>query len=201
MAKKKNGKDPSKLTAKQQRFVEEVVVDWNFNKAAERAGYSARSAHNIGWQLMKQDKILDAIYGPGGVLEKQQERTRITADQALKEMAKIAFADIRNAFDEDGNLLSIRDMPEDVAKAVASFKVFTNPRKDEDVQEETLTKSIRCWDKTKALDQIGKHFNMFVERREHSGPDGEPIQHEHTVGLSPDAERLIEDLEGHNDQG
>ncbi|WBO86077.1 terminase small subunit [Hymenobacter yonginensis] len=37
-----------KLTAKQQRFVEEYCVDWNCTQAAIRAGYSEESAYSIG---------------------------------------------------------------------------------------------------------------------------------------------------------
>lgn len=196
MAKKKNGKDPAKLTYKQQRFVEEMLVDWHITHAAERAGYSENTARNTGWQLMQQQKIQDAIQE---ALQRQQERTRITADRALEEMATIAFADLRKAFDENGNLKSPADMPDDVAKAIASIKVFVNPANDS--EEITYTKMVKFWDKTKALDQIGKHFKMFTERREHTGEGGGPIQHEHTVGLSPDAEQLIEDLEGGDDQG
>lgn len=178
MSKQKNGKDPTQLTYKQQRFVEEIIVDWHIKHAAERAGYSPKTAHNSGWQLMQQDKIRNAIHE---ALQRQQERTRITADRALEEMARIAFADLRQAFDENGNLKAAGDMPDDVARAIASVKVFTNPAKEG--EEATYTKQVRFWDKTKALEQIGKHFKMFAERREHTGEDGGPIQHEHNVSF------------------
>lgn len=158
MAKRSNGKDPTKLTWKQQRFVEEMLVDWHITHAAQRAGYSAKTARNTGWRLMRQEKTQDAIQD---ALQRQQERTRITADRALEEMARIAFADLRKAFDEEGNLKPIQDMPEDVARAIASVKVITNPAREG--EEITYTKQVRFWDKPKALEQIGKHFQMFVD--------------------------------------
>jgi len=50
-------------------------------------------------------------------------------------------------------------------------------------------------DRLKASEYLGRSAADFVERREHTGPDGGPIEHEHTVGLSPDAEKLMKDLE------
>jgi len=51
----------------------------------------------------------------------------------------------------------------------------------------------------KAYELIGKHFKMFVDTKEVTGKNGGPIEHEHTVGLSPDAEKLIKDLESDKD--
>ena len=56
-------------------------------------------------------------------------------------------------------------------------------------------------DRLKASENLARSEADFIERREHTGKGGGPIEHEHTVGLSPDAEKLIEDLEGDDDQG
>ena len=37
---------------------------------------------------------------------------------------------------------------------------------------------IRLWDKNSALEKLAKHLGMFVERVEHTGKNGDPIQHE-----------------------
>ena len=49
------------LTAKQQRFVEEYLIDLNAKKAAIRAGYSEKTAEQIGYQLIQKTSVLDAI--------------------------------------------------------------------------------------------------------------------------------------------
>ena len=47
---------PAKLTAKQQRFCEEYMVDLNGTQAAIRAGYSKKTAMQQSYQLL--DKTL-----------------------------------------------------------------------------------------------------------------------------------------------
>ena len=64
-----------KLTPKQQRFIDEYLVDLNATQAAIRAGYSEKTAPEIGRQnLMKLD-IKEAI---AKRQQKRAERTEIT---------------------------------------------------------------------------------------------------------------------------
>jgi hypothetical protein len=50
-----------KLTAKQKRFIEEYLIDLNATKAAVRAGYSAKTAAEIGRQNLRKLEIAAAI--------------------------------------------------------------------------------------------------------------------------------------------
>jgi phage terminase small subunit len=50
-----------KLTPKQQRFVEEYVIDWNATQAAIRAGYSKRTADVIGIENLGKPRIAEEI--------------------------------------------------------------------------------------------------------------------------------------------
>lgn len=49
------------------------------------------------------------------------------------------------------------------------------------VTEAGGTIRVKLADKMQALQLLGKHLGMFVERHEHTGANGEPIQHEHSV--------------------
>ena len=49
------------LRPKQQAFVAEYLVDKNATKAAERAGYSPRSAYSIGQENLKKPEVRAAI--------------------------------------------------------------------------------------------------------------------------------------------
>ena len=46
-----------KLTPKQQRFIDEYLVDLNATQAAIRAGYSAKTAYSIGIENLKKPEI------------------------------------------------------------------------------------------------------------------------------------------------
>lgn len=80
------------LTPKQQRFVDEYLVDLNATKAAERAGYSTESARQTASENLSKPYIQAAI---AEARQQQQERTHITADRVVRELALIATADAR----------------------------------------------------------------------------------------------------------
>lgn len=82
-----------KLTEKQKRFCEEYLIDLNATQAYIRAGYSAKkkdTARVESSKLLTKPNIQNYI----SELQKfQSERTGITADNVLKELQKVAFAD------------------------------------------------------------------------------------------------------------
>lgn len=73
----------AKLTDRQQRFVEEYLVDLNATQAAIRAGYSQKSADKIGAQLLGKTRVAEAI---SKAKQKRATRTNITQDMIIKEV-------------------------------------------------------------------------------------------------------------------
>lgn len=92
--KKESSKDKPQLglTEKQQRFVDEYLVDLNATQAAIRAGYSPNAAAEQGYEHLRKPHIQLAI---AEARKAQQERTQITADRVVMELGLIAFADAR----------------------------------------------------------------------------------------------------------
>lgn len=80
------------LTPKQQRFVDEYLIDLNGAQAAIRAGYSPDTARQIATENLAKPYIQLAI---AEARKAMQERTHITADKVITELALIAFADAR----------------------------------------------------------------------------------------------------------
>ena len=76
-----------KLTPKQERFVDEYLIDLNATAAAARAGYSEKNANKIGPELLGKTRITQAL---SERLKARQERTEITQDYVLKNLKKIA---------------------------------------------------------------------------------------------------------------
>jgi phage terminase small subunit len=79
------------LNLKQRRFVEEYLVDLNGTQAAIRAGYSKHTAQVIASENLSKPMIAAAIAKRHQALS---ERTEITQEAVLKELAKIGFAEI-----------------------------------------------------------------------------------------------------------
>lgn len=160
------------LTDKQRRFVDEYLIDLNATQAAIRAGYAQETARQIGSENLSKPDIAQAIAEAQAA---RAERTQITADRVLQELARIGFSDLRKALTDRGSLLDPQDWDDDIAAAISSIEVVTNTGdagKDEDGRKIIEhTHKIKVWDKNSALEKIGKHLGMFVERSEikHSG--------------------------------
>ena len=74
------------MTPKQERFVQEYLVDLNATQAAKRAGYSADTAHVIGHENLSKPEIADAL--AKAMAERAQE-TGITARWVLDQAADV----------------------------------------------------------------------------------------------------------------
>ncbi len=83
---------PAPLTDRQQRFVDEYMVDLNATQAAIRAGYSLETAGSIGHENLKKPEIQSAL---AAARKSQQERTGVNADRVVLEAWHILTADAR----------------------------------------------------------------------------------------------------------
>lgn len=70
-----------KLTPKQERFVEEYMIDLNATAAARRAGYSERNADKIGPELLGKSRVREAIEAKKA---ERSEKIGITAEEVVK---------------------------------------------------------------------------------------------------------------------
>jgi phage terminase small subunit len=163
-----------KLTAKQQRFVDEYLVDLNATQAAIRAGYSKKTAHAIGEENLRKPEIQAALQER---MKARQERTEITQDAVLKELARIAFFDPRKLFRPDGSPKPINELDDDTAAALAGMEVleeFEGTGKDRVFIG--YTKKYKIADKNSALTNAMRHLGMLNDKMQLTGKDGGPIQ-------------------------
>ena len=143
------------LTPKRKRFAKEYPIDLNATQAAIRAGYSPKTAYRIGAELLQKTSVQNAIKE---ALLEREKRTQITADMVIRELARIAFADMRTLYREDGSLKLPHELDDDTAAAIAGVDTF------EEMSGGALagyTRKVRRWEKTKALELLGKHLGLF----------------------------------------
>ena len=81
------------LTAKQQRFVSEYLIDLNATQAAIRAGYSAKTAEQIGYQLLQKTSVAAEI---AKAQAKKAEKLDVTAERIVRELAKLGFSNMQD---------------------------------------------------------------------------------------------------------
>lgn len=163
-------KNSKKLNAKQQRFVDEYLIDLNATQAAIRAGYSARTAAAIGAENLTKPEIAEAI---AAAMNERAKRTEITQDRVLQELARIAFFDPRKLFDADGRPLPISELDDDTAAAIAGLDVFEEyDGSGEDRSLSGYTKKYKILDKNTALGNAMKHLGMLREKVDLGLPAG-----------------------------
>lgn len=163
-----------KLTAKQQKFISEYMVDLNATQAAIRSGYSQKTAGFIGHENLRKPIIQQAIEEFKSALSRQ---TDITIERCLREYGRLAFLDIRKAFDDDGNLKAIKDMDDDTAAAISGleFEQLYEGKGEERENVGRLAK-IKLNDKARALQDIMRHLGGFgKDALALTGKDGGPI--------------------------
>lgn len=68
------------MTPKQRRFVDEYMIDLNATQAAIRAGYSERTAEQLGYQLLQKTSVSEAVAARQHELA---ERALITEDEII----------------------------------------------------------------------------------------------------------------------
>lgn len=153
------------LTKKQKIFVDEYLIDLNATQAAIRAGYSPDTAGSIGSENLKKPEIRARIEK---AMAERSKRTGINQDRIIMELAKIALLNPKGLVNFDEATIKEDATDEDVA-AVASVKVKRFPTKD----GEGVEREVKIYDKTKALELLGRHLGMFKDKVEVSGLDEE----------------------------
>ena len=140
------------LTPKQQRFVEEYLIDLNATQAAIRAGYSERTAQEQSSRLLSNVMVQDAVQK---AQKKVSERTEITQDYVLSNIQKVIERCMQQEAVQarDGSPLLVEGPEGDLA-CLFEFK-------------ETGA--------LKGLELLGKHLGMFKDKIEHTGPGGDDI--------------------------
>lgn len=149
------------LTPKMRLFALEYLVDLNATQAAIRAGYSAKTAGAIGAENLKKPAIAALIQAAQA---KREQKLELTADTILRELLRLATVDIGGAFNDAGELLPIKQIPEDVRRALAGVDVEEVWTGRGDEREQTgQVRKVKFWDKPRALELLGKHLKLFTE--------------------------------------
>jgi len=159
----------AKLTAKQATFIQEYLIDLNATQAAIRAGYSKKTAKEIGCENLTKPNIQEAI---AEAMAERSARTEITADRVLEEIAKIGFSDIRDIFTNTDGLMRINDLPDDIASCVQSVEVVIRPSGEFYADGNKVVEyvhKIRLSDKLRGLELLGKHLVLFSDKVVHTG--------------------------------
>jgi phage terminase small subunit len=163
-----------RFTPMQRLFIEAFLVSKSITKAAIAAGCKERSAHAVGWKWFNTAEIRAEIDRRMAALF---DRYAITSDRIIRELAKIAFANIGDfiAVQDDGS--AIVDFGTATREQMASLKsIEIDERMIDGAGAGVRRVKINLSDKRQALMDLAKIACMLpADRHERSGPGGGPI--------------------------
>jgi phage terminase small subunit len=164
-----------------ERFCHEYLKDLNATAAYLRTYPRAKqqTAENNGPRLLGNAWVSDRV---AQLQQERAERTAVTADQVITELARIGFSDLREfvTWGPRGVILTDSDtLTEDQARCVAEVS--------ETVGDKSRTRRFKLHDKVTALIKLGQHLGIkFVERHEHTGKDGADLPGPQVIFYAPD---------------
>ena len=152
------------MTEKQKIFADEYLIDLNATRAYRKAYPSVKkdeTAAQAGSRMLRNVKVAEYI---AERMQARQERTEITQDRVLEELAAIAFARATDYAEVRDDQVFIKDtagLSENQIKAIAGIK------------QGKFGIEVKLSDKEKALELLGRHLGMFKDRVEVSGLEEE----------------------------
>jgi phage terminase small subunit len=154
-----------KFPARQVLFVQEYLKDLNATQAATRAGYSKKTAEQLGHQLLKKPSVAAAITK---AQQKRAKRLEITADRVLQEIAILAFSDLKDYIEINDDTGAVRakgfdQMPLNASRALESITENRTVREDAKGEDSIINEKVtfKLHSKTAALESLCKHLGLF----------------------------------------
>lgn len=182
------------LSTKQRAFVSHYLKGWNATKAAIQAGYSEKSARQIGSRLLTNVDVSKAIRA-------RLDALQMSADEVLVRQTKIARASLADfvEYDDRGEMVLAEDggpklnfgsrrarrsldLVKGFERTTRKFMVNMGGEEPTEVVESTFKFALH--DAAAAQVQMGKHRRLWVDRLDVTEVDWRKEALE--AGLNPD---------------
>jgi phage terminase small subunit len=166
------------LSGKRAIFVKEYLVDFNGTKAAERAGYSKKTAAAAASRLLRDVKVAAAIEA---ATSQRCEKLEVEADKVLGELLKLGFANMLDYITiKDGEAyIDFSALTRDQAAAIQeitseTYKEVIPPtptgEKNNDGDPILTTERVvkrtkfKLFDKRGSLELLGRNLKLFTDK-------------------------------------
>lgn len=158
----------SPLTEKQLAFVERYLVHFNGTQAAIEAGYAKTRAAVTASELLAHPAVQHHLSSRRrAVRDEIRVEAGLDRQRIILELARIAFFDIRQIYDEGGALRPPHEWPDDVAAAVSSLETLEQIGPKGEMLG--LVRKIKQESKLAALDKLMRHLGMYEQDNRQQG--------------------------------
>lgn len=127
-----------------------------------------KTAGSMGHENLQKPEIQEYIQV---LMGKRSQRTEVTADMVIRELARIAFADPLKVMDWSDDGISLKhsdDFSDDDAAIISEISFKPG--------QFGTTKKIKLVDKLSALDKLGRHLNLFDKDASDEGNEAVPVK-------------------------
>lgn len=158
--------------AKHERFAQELAKGKTATEAYVLVGYKDNDGNASKLATKVQDRVKE-------ITGKAADRAGVTIERVLNELALIGFSNMQDYMraGPDGDpCLDFSNLTREQAAALVEVTVedFKDGRGEE--ARDVRRIKFRLADKRGALVDMGKHLGMFIDKHEHTGKDGSPIE-------------------------
>lgn len=163
-----------KLTPKQHLFIQEYIKDFNASRAAIAAGYSQKTASEMGYENLNKPHLQRAI---AEVIQVRGERISREGDDVVRKLWEAMEADPIDylVVESDGSIraMPLEEIPVETRRLITKMRVKRR-RVGENTEIEEF--EITLMSKDRALELLAKHHGLLLDRVEHTGKDHGPIK-------------------------
>ena len=175
------------MTDKQKIFADEYLIDLNATRAYRVAYPNVKNDETAavnGSKMLRNTKVAKYIQDR---MEERQERTEVTQDRVVQELAASAFAKATDYVEIRGGRVVIKDtsqLEDNQIRAIAGIKEGANgieiKLNDKEKALELLGRHLGMWNdkldiKTPAIDDSIKEMEAYFEQQKASG-SGPPVE-------------------------
>ncbi|WP_300452235.1 terminase small subunit [Fusobacterium sp.] len=155
--------DDDGLTDKQRLFCNYYMQSFNATQAAIKAGYSEKSAYQIGYQLLQKTSVKAYLKN---LKEQQKSELFISQEWVLNRHAQIANSNINDYITPDGTLKKNTD-----GTLIKKITVKTSRSEFEGSYKESSTVSIELEDRKESLKFLTKYLGLEKEESSNKGDE------------------------------
>jgi len=155
------------LSNKQRAFIEHYIITWNASEAARRAGYSPKTAGQIGFNLLKKVEIIEAISQRLSSLQMSADEVKVR----LTEHGRGTMADFINPNDKTIDLAKAEKAG--VLHLLKKYTYTTTTITTEESEKLTEHASVELYDAQAALVQMARVHGVFVDKTALTDPSGD----------------------------
>ncbi len=152
------------MNDRQKQFAVDYAKTLNATQAAISAGYSRKTAKQIGSRLLTRPTIRAEVAAA-------LERAKVDAGWLLRRFVELAEVDVLDLFDARGKLRPLDEIPPAARRLIGSIEYETRwEGRGEEAERVDVTK-IKLLDRLRVLEGIGKHIAVgaFTESKAATG--------------------------------